>query len=87
MGSGTYRIGSSVEFDSCALLATQIIRKKYTISTMINYDPETVSTDYDEYDRLFLKSYRLSAYLTFMSLRNLRVLSWRWMYNLQTSWQ
>ncbi|MCI7646425.1 MAG: carbamoyl-phosphate synthase (glutamine-hydrolyzing) large subunit [Bacteroidales bacterium] len=53
LGSGAYRIGSSVEFDWCAVQALQTIRKEGYRSVMINYNPETVSTDYDMCDRLY----------------------------------
>ena len=53
LGSGAYRIGSSVEFDWCSVNATQTARKLGYKSIMINYNPETVSTDYDECDRLY----------------------------------
>ncbi len=53
LGSGAYRIGSSVEFDWCSVNAVNTIRKKGYRSIMINYNPETVSTDYDTCDRLF----------------------------------
>ncbi len=55
LGSGAYRIGSSVEFDSCAVSATRTLRKQGSGSIMINYNPETVSTDYDECDRLYFE--------------------------------
>lgn len=53
LGSGAYRIGSSVEFDWCGVSALQTIRKEGYRSVMINYNPETVSTDYDLSDRLY----------------------------------
>ena len=53
LGSGAYRIGSSVEFDWCGVQALNTIRKEGYRSVMINYNPETVSTDYDMCDRLF----------------------------------
>ncbi|HKJ42889.1 MAG TPA: carbamoyl-phosphate synthase (glutamine-hydrolyzing) large subunit [Sunxiuqinia sp.] len=53
LGSGAYRIGSSVEFDWCSVNAINTIRKEKYRSVMINYNPETVSTDYDTCDRLF----------------------------------
>ena len=53
LGSGAYRIGSSVEFDWCSVNATQTARKLGYKSIMINYNPETVSTDYDMCDRLY----------------------------------
>ena len=53
LGSGAYRIGSSVEFDWCGVQALSTIRKQGYRSVMVNYNPETVSTDYDMCDRLY----------------------------------
>lgn len=53
LGSGAYRIGSSVEFDWCGVQALHTIRREGYRSVMINYNPETVSTDYDMCDRLY----------------------------------
>lgn len=53
LGSGAYRIGSSVEFDWCSVNAINTIRKEGSRAVMINYNPETVSTDYDVCDRLY----------------------------------
>ena len=53
LGPGAYRIGSSVEFDWCGVQALNTIRKEGFRSVMINYNPETVSTDYDMCDRLY----------------------------------
>jgi len=53
LGSGAYRIGSSVEFDWCCVNAANTVKKEGFRSIMINYNPETVSTDYDECDRLY----------------------------------
>lgn len=55
LGSGAYRIGSSVEFDWCGVNAVQSIRKEGLRAIMINYNPETVSTDYDVCDRLYFE--------------------------------
>lgn len=55
LGCGAYRIGSSVEFDCCAVAATRTLRSQNARSVMINYNPETVSTDYDECDRLYFE--------------------------------
>ena len=55
LGSGCYRIGSSIEFDWCGVSAIRTLRKLGYKSTMINYNPETVSTDYDECDRLYFE--------------------------------
>ncbi|OMH85528.1 Protein pyrABCN [Zancudomyces culisetae] len=53
LGSGVYRIGSSVEFDWCAVRAIKTLRENGKKTIMVNYNPETVSTDYDEADRLY----------------------------------
>ncbi|CAM9583970.1 unnamed protein product [Chrysoparadoxa australica] len=55
LGSGSYRIGSSVEFDWCGVSATRTLRHLGYRSTMVNYNPETVSTDYDECDQLYFE--------------------------------
>ncbi|CAN8071122.1 unnamed protein product [Agarophyton chilense] len=55
LGCGAYRIGSSVEFDCCAVSAIRTLRSQRARSVMINYNPETVSTDYDECDRLYFE--------------------------------
>lgn len=55
LGSGVYRIGSSVEFDWCAVTCARRIRALEKKTVMINYNPETVSTDYDECDRLYFE--------------------------------
>ena len=55
IGSGAYRIGSSIEFDWCGVSAIRSLRKMGYKATMINYNPETVSTDYDECDRLYFE--------------------------------
>ncbi|KAK4536958.1 hypothetical protein CDCA_CDCA10G2983 [Cyanidium caldarium] len=55
LGSGAYRIGSSVEFDWCAVSAIRTLRAQGACAIMINYNPETVSTDYDECDRLYFE--------------------------------
>jgi len=55
LGSGCYRIGSSIEFDWCGVSAIRTLRKLGYYSTMINYNPETVSTDYDECDRMYFE--------------------------------
>ena len=59
LGSGTYRIGSSVEFDWCSVSAIRTLRKMGKRSIMVNYNPETVSTDYDECDRLYFEELSL----------------------------
>ncbi len=58
LGSGTYRIGSSVEFDWCCVNAVKTIRDSSYKAILINYNPETVSTDYDEVDRLYFDEIR-----------------------------
>jgi len=55
LGSGAYRIGSSIEFDWCGVSCIRTLRQLGYKSTMINYNPETVSTDYDECDRLYFE--------------------------------
>lgn len=55
LGSGAYRIGSSIEFDWCAVSCIRSLRQMGYKSTMINYNPETVSTDYDECDRMYFE--------------------------------
>ena len=60
LGSGAYRIGSSVEFDWCSVNAVQTARKLGYTSIMINYNPETVSTDYDMCDRLYFDELSVS---------------------------
>lgn len=63
LGSGAYRIGSSVEFDWCAVSAVRTLRAKDMPSIMINYNPETVSTDYDEVGRLYFEELSLERVL------------------------
>ena len=63
LGSGAYRIGSSVEFDWSSVNALQTLRKKGFRSVMINYNPETVSTDYDSCDRLYFEELTLERVL------------------------
>lgn len=55
LGSGVYRIGSSVEFDWCAVTCSRAIRSMGKKTIMINYNPETVSTDFDEANRLYFE--------------------------------
>lgn len=68
LGSGAYRIGSSVEFDWCGVSALQTIRKAGYRSIMINYNPETVSTDYDLSDRLYFDELSLERTLDILDL-------------------
>ncbi|KAM0717434.1 hypothetical protein Q7P37_007286 [Cladosporium fusiforme] len=56
LGSGVYRIGSSVEFDWCSVRAIRTLRENGHKTVMVNYNPETVSTDYDEADRLYFEN-------------------------------
>jgi carbamoyl-phosphate synthase/aspartate carbamoyltransferase len=63
LGSGVYRIGSSVEFDWCAVRAIRTLRDQGLQTIMINYNPETVSTDYDEADRLYFENISLETIL------------------------
>ena len=55
LGSGVYRIGSSVEFDWCAVTCARKLRELGKRTVMVNYNPETVSTDFDEADRLYFE--------------------------------
>ncbi|KAJ1655146.1 Carbamoyl-phosphate synthase [Dispira simplex] len=68
LGSGVYRIGSSVEFDWCAVRAIRTLRENGMKTVMVNYNPETVSTDYDEADRLYFESITLERILDIYSL-------------------
>ena len=70
LGSGAYRIGSSVEFDWCGVQALQIIRKNGYRSVMINYNPETVSTDYDMCDRLYFDELTFERVMDILELEN-----------------
>jgi len=63
LGSGVYRIGSSVEFDWCAVRAIRTLRSRGVKTIMVNYNPETVSTDYDEADRLYFENINLERIL------------------------
>ncbi|CAD6926772.1 unnamed protein product [Tilletia controversa] len=63
LGSGVYRIGSSVEFDWCAVRAIRTLREHGYKTVMVNYNPETVSTDYDEADRLYFENISLETVL------------------------
>ncbi|MFW5754501.1 MAG: carbamoyl-phosphate synthase (glutamine-hydrolyzing) large subunit, partial [Marinilabiliaceae bacterium] len=70
IGSGAYRIGSSVEFDWCSVNAIDTINQQNYRSVMINYNPETVSTDYDVCDRLFFDELTLERVLDITELEN-----------------
>jgi len=63
LGSGAYRIGSSVEFDWCCVNTGKTLRELGYETTMVNYNPETVSTDYDEFDNLFFDEINLETVL------------------------
>ena len=70
LGSGAYRIGSSVEFDWCGVQALNTIRKQGFRSVMINYNPETVSTDYDMCDRLYFDELTFERVMDIIELEN-----------------
>ena len=70
LGSGAYRIGSSVEFDWCGVQALNTIRKEGWRSVMINYNPETVSTDYDMCDRLYFDELTFERVMDVLELEN-----------------
>jgi carbamoyl-phosphate synthase large subunit len=70
LGSGAYRIGSSVEFDWCSVNALQTIRKEGYRPVMINYNPETVSTDYDMCDRLYFDELTYERVMDIIELEN-----------------
>ena len=70
LGSGAYRIGSSVEFDWCSVNAIQTARKLGYKSIMINYNPETVSTDYDMCDRLYFDELSFERVLDVIDLES-----------------
>ncbi len=70
LGSGAYRIGSSVEFDWCSVNALKTIRNEGYRSVMINYNPETVSTDYDMCDRLYFDELTFERVMDIVELEN-----------------
>ena len=70
LGSGAYRIGSSVEFDWCSVNAVDTIKKEGLRSIMINYNPETVSTDYDICDRLYFDELTFERVLDIIDLES-----------------
>jgi carbamoyl-phosphate synthase large subunit len=70
LGSGAYRIGSSVEFDWCSVNALNTIRKSGWRGVMINYNPETVSTDYDMCDRLYFDELTFERVMDIFELEN-----------------
>ena len=70
LGSGVYRIGSSVEFDWCAVTAVRTLRSKGIKTIMVNYNPETVSTDYDEADKLYFENINMETILDIYHLEH-----------------
>ncbi|MDR0714462.1 MAG: carbamoyl-phosphate synthase (glutamine-hydrolyzing) large subunit [Bacteroidales bacterium] len=72
LGSGAYRIGSSVEFDWCSVNAVNTIRKEGYRSIMINYNPETVSTDYDSCDKLYFDELSFERVMDILDLETPR---------------
>jgi carbamoyl-phosphate synthase large subunit len=70
LGSGAYRIGSSVEFDYCCVNAAKTAKKSGYESIMINYNPETVSTDYDECDKLYFDELSFETVADICDLEN-----------------
>ncbi|KAE9371926.1 carbamoyl-phosphate synth [Stipitochalara longipes BDJ] len=70
LGSGVYRIGSSVEFDWCSVRAIRTLRESGFKTVMVNYNPETVSTDYDEADRLYFENINLETILDIYQMEN-----------------
>ena len=72
LGSGVYRIGSSVEFDWCAVRAIRTLRDQSLPTIMVNYNPETVSTDYNEVDRLYFENISLETILDIYDIEGSR---------------
>ncbi|KAK1782460.1 hypothetical protein QBC45DRAFT_402283 [Copromyces sp. CBS 386.78] len=70
LGSGVYRIGSSVEFDWCSVRAIRTLRESGFKTIMVNYNPETVSTDYDEADKLYFENINLETVLDVYQLED-----------------
>lgn len=70
LGSGPYRIGSSVEFDWCAVSCVRALKAERCTTLMLNCNPETVSTDYDEADRLYFEEISLETILEIQHLEN-----------------
>jgi carbamoyl-phosphate synthase / aspartate carbamoyltransferase len=70
LGSGVYRIGSSVEFDWCAVNCVRELRERGYKTVMINYNPETVSTDYDEVDRLYFDEITFESVMDIYGFEN-----------------
>ncbi|KAF5084673.1 Carbamoyl-phosphate synthase large chain [anaerobic digester metagenome] len=72
LGSGAYRIGSSVEFDWCSVSAVNAVRKQAIPAVVINFNPETVSTDYDTCDRLYFEELSLERVLDIVDMEQPR---------------
>ncbi|KAH8889887.1 carbamoyl-phosphate synth [Thozetella sp. PMI_491] len=72
LGSGVYRIGSSVEFDWCSVRAIRTLRESGFKTIMVNYNPETVSTDYDEADKLYFENINLETVLDIYQMESAR---------------
>jgi carbamoyl-phosphate synthase/aspartate carbamoyltransferase len=72
LGSGVYRIGSPVEFDWRAVRAIRTLRDQGLPTIMVNYNPETVSTDYDEADRLYFENISLETILDIYDIESSR---------------
>jgi carbamoyl-phosphate synthase / aspartate carbamoyltransferase len=70
LGSGVYRIGSSVEFDWCSVRAIRTLRETGYKTIMVNYNPETVSTDYDEADKLYFENINVETVLDIYQLES-----------------
>jgi carbamoyl-phosphate synthase large subunit/carbamoyl-phosphate synthase small subunit len=70
LGSGVYRIGSSVEFDYCSVMCVRALKKLGYKTLMVNYNPETVSTDFDESDRLYFDELSLERTLDIYQIEN-----------------
>ena len=70
LGSGVYRIGSSVEFDWCAVNCVRELREQGYKTVMVNYNPETVSTDYDEVDRLYFDEISFETVMDIYGMEN-----------------
>ena len=70
LGSGAYRIGSSVEFDWCAVSAIRTLRQQGLPTVVVNFNPETVSTDFDECDRLYFEELSLERVLDINDVEN-----------------
>jgi carbamoyl-phosphate synthase large subunit len=67
LGSGVYRIGSSVEFDWCSVSCTRALKSLGHRTIMVNYNPETVSTDFDECDRLYFEELRFCLLISVLN--------------------